>query len=104
MVEFYWLLGTGLPICCFRAKKNPAAAGFFSALLASRRNNAYKLPTLVALLFKLYSAISYGEQSVVTTHIDVLACMETRSALPDQDIACPDGLAAIAFHTQVLGV
>jgi len=63
-------------------------------------NHAYELAALRTFLFKLDLSAFLGEQGVVTTDADVYACVETRAALANNDVAGNDFLAAIDFNAK----
>jgi hypothetical protein len=53
---------------------------------------------------ELYLSINSGEQRIIPAHTHVGAREEFRSALPNYDRACFDGLAAIPFNASVLRI
>ena len=57
-----------------------------------------------ASLPELNFAIDEGEQRVVSALADILAGMELRATLPDQDRPCCDGRTAESLHAEALGI
>ena len=59
---------------------------------------------LRSLDFKLHRAIDLGKQGVVTTHADIVAGMELRAALTNDDAAGIDCSVTKNLHTKTLGL
>ena len=59
---------------------------------------------LRSLDFKLHRAIDLGKQGVVTTHTDIVAGMELRAALTNDDAASVNGCVTKNLHTKTLGL
>jgi hypothetical protein len=84
--------------------KRPCRSGraFVLNSLASGGNDAHRLAAVRALLGELDAPRDPCEQCVVTADADVLTCMNTGSALADDDAARVDKLATEAFHAEAL--
>jgi hypothetical protein len=65
--------------------------------------NAHKLAILRPFLFELHMTIAFCEQRVITTDADIHTCMNSRSALANNNIASNDSLAAIYLDAQPFG-
>ena len=62
------------------------------------------LLTLCIEAFELHLAIDEGEQSEVPAHAHIVATVEVRTTLTNDDVASLDGFARILLNTKVLGV
>ena len=67
-------------------------------------NDAHKLAVLRALLLEFNVARALREQGVITTDTDIDACMETRAALTNQNVAGNNFLPTKHFDAQSLGM
>ena len=67
------------------------------------RDHLHETVVLRALDLELHRAVNLGKQRVVTTHADVFAGMELRTALTNNDTAGVDGCITENFHTKTLG-
>src|SRR5262245_31018314 len=68
-----------------------------------RGEDADELPHATAIL-EFHETVDHGEQGIVPSEPDIVAGLETSSALPVQDRASGDELAAIAFDPKTLGI
>src|SRR5882762_419958 len=68
-----------------------------------RGEDADVLPHAPAIL-ELHEAVDQGEQRIVPPQPDVVARLEARAALPDQDRAAGDEPAAVPLSPHALGV
>ena len=54
--------------------------------------------------FKLHLTVNKGEQGKVPAHTDIVAFVEVRAALTNDDVASLDDFACVLLNTKVLGV
>ena len=86
-----------------RALTRPAFKSEPKELLGFFRING-NLLALCVEAFELHSAINEGEQGEILAHADIVALVEVRTALTNDDVASLDGFARILLNTKVLGV
>src|SRR5882672_9919301 len=55
-------------------------------------------------ILELHESVDQGEQGIVPSQTDVVARLEARAALPNQDRATGDELSSVPLHPQALGV
>src|SRR5438094_939440 len=102
-----------MPSPQFRKTKNPANAGFFTYIVAA--SGCFAVPRrllgihahLIAraiLVLELHHAVDQRVDGEVGTEAHVATGMPLRAALPDDDVAGNDFLAAKLLHATVLRI
>ena len=83
-----------------------AAADFFSSAAAAASSTVTTLMNLPApaAIFKAHHAVDQREQRIVLRARHILSGLVARAALPDQDAAARNHLAAETLHAQPLAV
>src|SRR5881296_4545705 len=95
--------GRSRPGVCARQSKGGNGAWLRPGNGGLRGKNADEFPHAPAILV-LDEPVDQGKQGIVPPQSDVFARLQARPALPDQDRASGDKLAAEALHSQTLGV
>jgi hypothetical protein len=91
--------------CIYLNKKSPGWRGFFYwfRIVASSRNYANSPALSGAAYFKFHTAFGSCEQSVVTTHADIITGVKLGATLTNENIARQDLFTAKFFHTKAFG-
>ena len=66
--------------------------------------DAYCFALRRAFRAEIYRAGNLGEQGMILAHANIVARMDLRAALTNNDTAGRDQLAAVAFYTQAFGI
>jgi hypothetical protein len=82
-----------------RERHRPAPDGLE---LLGLLENAHGPPILRTACFESNLSIGEGEERVVAAQADVVAGMELRASLANNDRACADGLAAVDLDAEAL--
>ena len=84
-----------------KARRGPRLKSLLPALVLGRSGFRHDIHPL-AVLVKPDLTVHQREERPIAARADVLAGLEFRATLPDNDTACRDEFAAVRFHTEPL--